>query len=266
MAERIPLLAFTVAGPMGHFRKFYSNTSALTYPFPPRTTLMGLIAGLLGKPRDSYYTSLDSERLWITLRILSPVRVRTFTVNYLHTKQAGQFYDRKGAGTQIPMGWVLPHPPARCLRYRVYVSTPDPKLWNELERVFTQRTFHWPPYLGISEALAWIEPKVWIGEVAYESFREEILLATPAVQHHEIRLSLKHGQRILLDRFVLDLTEKPYRSPRKIVDMIYEEKGRPLQIHVPYPVFRLPKDDEVKEEEKVFGAFWRDPEMFHDST
>ena len=41
----IPLVAFTLAGPMAHFRKFYTTTSALTYLFPPRTTLMGLVAG-----------------------------------------------------------------------------------------------------------------------------------------------------------------------------------------------------------------------------
>lgn len=250
MAERIPLLAFTLTGPMGHFRKFYSNTSALTYPFPPPTTLRGLVAGLLGRRRDTYYEDLSSERLWIAVRMLAPVRIRTYTVNYLFTKN-NALYD-KGAGTQIPMGWVLPRPPARRLRYRVYVSTPDRSLWDALERTFSRRTFHWPPYLGITEALAWIESDLWIGEVSYAVHEEPVPLLTPVVQHPEMRLEPEPGIRLLLDRCTLDFLPRPYRAPRAVVHVVYEDTGKPFRAHLPYPVFTLP------EEQGGYWAFFQD--------
>jgi len=256
MTKQIPLLAFTIAGPMGHFRKFYSNTSALTYPFPPHTTLMGLIAGLLGEERDTYYETLASERLWIAVRMSTPVRIRTYTVNYLFTKN-NKIYD-KGQGTQIPVGWVLPRPPARVLHYRVYISTPDISLWERLRDIFSQRRFHWPPYLGITEALAWIERDVWVGEVPYCRCEEPILLGTPVICHPKMKLRLDKNQTVhlLLDRFTLDMCGKPYRSPRKTVEILYEAEGRPFRICLPYPVFPLP--GESGKEEKIFGAFFRE--------
>ena len=40
------ILTFRLQGKMAHFRRYYSNSSALTYTIPPRTTVLN-IAGLL---------------------------------------------------------------------------------------------------------------------------------------------------------------------------------------------------------------------------
>jgi len=255
MAEKIPLLAFTLSGPMGHFRKFYTNTSALTYPFPPRTTLMGLIAGLLGEERDTHYEKLSSERLWTAVRMMVPVRIRTYTLNYLFTK-GGKFYD-KGQGTQIPVAWVLPRLPEKVIRFRVYVSSPDSELWERLVDVFRSRHFHWPPYLGVTEALAWIEEDIWIGEVEYKVHEKPVLVGTPVIKHAYMELCFEksQGTRLLVDHFTLDMLSKPYRSPKKTVEVLYEAEGRPFGVFLPYPVFSLP---DVSYKEEVFGAFFRE--------
>lgn len=255
MTERIPLLAFTLSGPMGHFRKPYSTTSALTYPFPPPTTLIGTIAGLLGYPRDTYYEELTSETLWLAVRMLTPVRIQTLTVNYLFTK-GGMLYD-KGRGTQIPMGWVFPAPPARRIRYRIYVSSPDPGLWERLVEIFRRRTFHWPPYLGITEALAWVEPDVWVGEVAYQTSEEAVSVVTPMIRDPRIAIHLEAQKvRLLLDRFPLDLRSTPYRNPRETVDILYEERGKPFRVQLPYPMFEIPDKGE-RDGPPWFGVFLR---------
>ncbi|MDQ7032460.1 MAG: CRISPR-associated protein Cas5 [Desulfonauticus sp.] len=252
MSKEIPLMAFTIAGPMAHFRKFYTNTSALTYPFPPRTTLMGLVAGLLGRKKDSYYESLSSERLWIGVRICTPIRIRTYTVNYLFTK-GNTLYD-KGMGTQIPMGWVLPREPFRVLRYRVYLSTPDTELWREIINVFSSKKFCWPPYLGISEAAAWIEPDIWIGKTTYRQKDDYLLVGTPIILHSQMELRLDDNRpvKLLLDKFTLDILPHPYRSTEKTVEILYEKDGKPFWVRLPYPVFLLPDT----KEENIFGTFF----------
>lgn len=254
MRETIPLAALTLRGSMAHFRKFYATTSALTYPFPPRTTLMGLVAGLLGRNRDTYYEAFRSENLWVSVRILVPVRIRAFTVNYLFTK-GGALYS-EGRGTQIPLHWVLPRPPHRTLAYRVYVSTPDSGLWEEMVRVFREGTFRWPAYLGITEAMAWISD-IWIGETELFLPEEPVTLVTPFPHHPDLRLGLggATGHRaLLLDEFTEDfVSAEPggwwKRVPRRTITLMFEEAGRPVQVYVPYPVFRIPED------EGVAGAF-----------
>jgi len=54
------VLTFELCGKIAHFRKFYSNASALSYTIPPRTTILGILASVLEMPRDSYYCS-DTE-------------------------------------------------------------------------------------------------------------------------------------------------------------------------------------------------------------
>ena len=48
------ILIFDIKGPMAHFRKFYTNSSSLSYLFPPRTVVAGIIAGILGLPSERF--------------------------------------------------------------------------------------------------------------------------------------------------------------------------------------------------------------------
>lgn len=177
---------------------------------------------------------------------------------YFFIKDKNKILYDKGRGTQIPVEWVLPQPPARTLRYRVYLSTPDTSFWKKLVDVFSRKHFRWPPYLGVTEALAWIERDIWIGEVPYGRYEEPILLGTPVICHPEMALRLDGNQalRLLLDRFTLDMSSEPYRSPRKTVEVLYEAEGRPFRIRLPYPVFPLP--DDSGKNEKIFGVFFRE--------
>ncbi len=244
--KRIPLVAFTIAGPMAHFRKFYTTTSALTYLFPPRTTLMGLVAGMLGFERDNYYEKLSSRKLWVAVRMLTPVRKRTFTLNYLFTKD-NKLYER-GQGTQIPVEWVLAKPPYRIVRYRVYLSSPDEILMEKIVDRFKKQNFIWPVYLGVSEALGWIED-IWIGETLWGEQINAVPLGTPIIHTQDISLKIEEGLRLFLDRITQDFRVKPYRSPVRTIVLIFEANGKPFIVQVPYPVFELPDFS------GVFGSF-----------
>lgn len=54
-------LCFTVSGPFAHFRRIDATTEKLTYRVIPRTTVAGLLAAILGEPRDSYYDTFSRE-------------------------------------------------------------------------------------------------------------------------------------------------------------------------------------------------------------
>ncbi|MEW6070945.1 MAG: CRISPR-associated protein Cas5, partial [Candidatus Thermoplasmatota archaeon] len=41
-------LVFTIKGQFAHWRKWFTTTSPLTYSFPPRTAVIGLIGAILG--------------------------------------------------------------------------------------------------------------------------------------------------------------------------------------------------------------------------
>ena len=70
------VLIFDLSGKMAHFRKYYTNSSSLTYYFPPRTVIIGLIAGLIGKERDSYYEIFSKDKAYVGISIKSNIQSR----------------------------------------------------------------------------------------------------------------------------------------------------------------------------------------------
>ena len=82
----LSVIAFDIKGKMAHFRKYYSNSSCLSYFIPPRTTIIGIIAGLLGRPRDEYYEEFSLEQCNIGIAVLSSLKKIIYKVNYLHVE------------------------------------------------------------------------------------------------------------------------------------------------------------------------------------
>ncbi len=145
------ILIFEVCGNMAHFRKFYTNSSSLSYMFPPRTAVTGLIAAMLGRERDTYYEEFSSENCHIAVSVRTKLRKIIQTVNYLQTKGLGGLNGSKGH-TQIPLEILLPE--EDMIVYRIYFTHKDEDLLKELEeRLETGRLFY-PIYLGMSEFIA----------------------------------------------------------------------------------------------------------------
>ena len=156
------LILFDLAGPMAHFRRFYSNSSSLSYSFPPRTTICGLIAGILGMPRDSYYECFSTKRCGIGVSLRTPVRKIVQTVNYVRTKGLPEV-DANSGHTQVPLELVQPVVGNKKLTYRIYFWHEDDRLMEKLWRQLRERRFIYPPYLGITECPAEI-PWATLGE------------------------------------------------------------------------------------------------------
>lgn len=100
------ILSFTITGKLAHFRKYYANNTALSFTIPPRTTLMGLVAGVMGWPKDSYYEKLSSEHFRFGVKVLTPIKKSFQRLNYLSIKKTGDISksldsDFRGRGGRI---------------------------------------------------------------------------------------------------------------------------------------------------------------------
>ena len=155
------ILIFDIKGQMAHFRKFYTNSSSLSYLFPPRTVLAGIIAGILGLPSERfskdktsiYYELLNKNNCFIGLGLKSKIRKIMQTVNYSFTKtQNNQILF--GKPTQIPLEILLDKKFGNEITYRIYFSHNDEKIYKDLKKIIEMDKFAYPPYLGISEFLA----------------------------------------------------------------------------------------------------------------
>lgn len=116
------ILRFDIAGKFAHFRKYYANNTALSYSLPPRTSVTGLLAALVGLPKDSYYREFSSEYLRVGIRIVSPIKKTFHRLNHLKVENAIDFQGGKGH-TQTPFE-VITGLDLRTdlVRYRIYLS------------------------------------------------------------------------------------------------------------------------------------------------
>lgn len=237
------LLVFDLKGLMAHFRKFYTNSSSLSYSFPPRTALAGLLASLLGRERDSYYDDFSLEKARIGVALKTPVRKVVQTVNYLFTKD-WKLYDR-GQGTQIPVEWVLPSQPHSTLCYRIYFAHVKPELVEEAYCLLSEGRYCYPLYLGVTECPAWVE-----GPRLYDA-REMVLKIDPPepvplgtvvpVPRLSGDLVLQPGLQIYKDRFPFDFF--PGRLLRATGEVFWEAEGRPLYLRPRGLTFRVAEEE-----------------------
>lgn len=116
------MLSFDLKGKFAHFRKYYANNTALSFSIPPRTTLMGIVAAILGLPRDSYYQALGPGKVRFAVRPLTPLKKSFHRLNLLKVEGASDFRGQKGR-VQTPFEIVTGRDLKRdIVAYRVYVS------------------------------------------------------------------------------------------------------------------------------------------------
>jgi CRISPR-associated protein Cas5h len=69
MTSYLQAVSFRLSGTIAHFRKFYTNASALSYGIPPRTVISGMMASVLEIQRDQYYDLFSLQRISIAVRV-----------------------------------------------------------------------------------------------------------------------------------------------------------------------------------------------------
>ncbi|MHA1221888.1 MAG: type I-B CRISPR-associated protein Cas5b [Candidatus Heimdallarchaeaceae archaeon] len=166
-------LVFDIYGEFAHFRSYDTTRENMSYPFPPRTAIIGLIGGILGLERNTYWVDSPIKDANIAIQILSPIWRSSIRVNYLHTKypivlpssikilMAKDPFDvnKKGSrGFNAPVNINI----LRSVKYRIFFSSKDEDLMKQLLNRLINRKYCFPPYLGHANMLAEIN---FIGKV-----------------------------------------------------------------------------------------------------
>lgn len=139
------VLQFKISGFMAHFRKVFSNSTSLSYFFPPRTTVVGMLAAALGRDRDSYYEEFSKLEIAVIPRV--PLRKLVFGEDYLDTDAVNEEALR-GLKDRVPTTkeFVFSE---RGLTYEIWIT-------NGAEFEKALRSPSYPLSLGPANLLAWI--------------------------------------------------------------------------------------------------------------
>jgi CRISPR-associated protein Cas5h len=150
------VVCFEYKAKYGHFLRAEANANGVTYPVPPRTALLGLIAAVLGLPKDALAHELAEalvavggsvpHRFWHrTIVRKDPPAPLSWRI-----KKTDKGSSSEQRPFRFPQEWLwLPH-------YRVWASLPgayQPDLAGRLR----DRRWHFTPCMGLSEMLAELE-------------------------------------------------------------------------------------------------------------
>lgn len=147
------ILIFDISSEYGHFRKFNTTTSPLTYSIPTRTAVVGIIGAILGLEREisegKYRDGIEpiqekfsKENTDIAIQIINPVKKVNIGFNLLNTKDS--FFNIKNR-TQIEFELL------KDAKFRIYFAMNDKDVFNELAERIKNHKYHFSPYLGLSQ-------------------------------------------------------------------------------------------------------------------
>lgn len=158
-------LSFTVRSSWAHFKRVGRSVTKQTYRIPPRTTIAGMLAAIVGCDRDSYYDVFAGDRSAIAVTPLTDLRTVNIPTTGLGTdpdqsvtKTAGSrrsyalTYQDTQSDRQLHAYEVIADPV-----YRIDVAVEDEKFYETLRERLSTGESYYPPSLGKSEYLCTID-------------------------------------------------------------------------------------------------------------
>lgn len=234
------VLSFYLKAKMAHFRRFYSNSSSLTYSIPPRTTICGIIAGLMGYERDSYYEIFSRDNCGITVAPKSKIKKLVQTVNLLKVENRNELNGSSGFHTRTATEMIMPYDiKKQNVSYQVWFSHNDNSIMDEMRKILCSCQ---PAYqsrgismaLGTAYNLGWIE---YVGEFEGKKLNggnisAQIMSAIPQkiVKNIEIKNMINTDYRLIREEIPLEFDSNRCITKGSLCNMIFDLNGNPIPV------------------------------------
>jgi CRISPR-associated protein Cas5h len=234
----LKVLVFDISGEYGHFRKFNTTSSPLTYAIPTRLALSGILGAILGIERElspgvfregvvPLNEVFSRELAWFGVQILRPISKVNIGFNLLDTgKSASSFFNIENR-TQIEFE-LLKNP-----KFRIYFSHSDESVFDDVERRVKNVSHHFTPYLGLSQFTATVE---WVSledatQVEPETTEEYIEIRT-AVNLSKLKVEglVKFETDASCTTDTLPMSMRRDRVVSEYAEVLMERSGKPILV------------------------------------
>jgi CRISPR-associated protein Cas5h len=254
------ILSFDISGKFAHFRKFYSNSTALSFTLPPRTTIIGILAGMLGREKESYYEEFSSDKIRISASLKSLIKKQIHRLNYLKVEAPADFRGKK-LHVQTPFEVVSSKRINKePLVYRIYLSyyEESKNLFEEIREKMEGKNFAYSLSLGTAFFLANIENvKIYSSdEISEKTANNEIINFNSAVNSEKV-VELSFDRNTVKDFFIeeeqmpADFKGNYDRETVKMNKLIYIDGGKILPVRFTGNYFEI-----TTVESKINIDFW----------
>ena len=230
-----PVVVFDYCGRFGHFLRAEASASALSYPVPPRTVLLGVIGAVLGLEKDTPQDLIGDARIAVSGKNprthwhRAKFRKDPPTALPMRIKVRAKGSDKPERATLIKQEWLIkPH-------YRVTASLPEPFHEQLVERLKT-RAWHYCPSLGLSEMIAELK---FIAEGTAHPLEAQSVQCQSVVAQDNAELD---GQQFVKNSLEIQIVRMPRAVTSERVfshaNYLVERRGRPIPVETS-AAFRL---------------------------
>ncbi|MBD3211460.1 MAG: type I-B CRISPR-associated protein Cas5 [Candidatus Lokiarchaeota archaeon] len=163
------ILIYDIYSSYGCFKKYYTTSSILTYDFPPKTSLIGMVGSILGYNRNSKeIKKLNDTKIGVC--ILNPINKIHQGINWLNTKvknvkkiedeiqsyfepikkySNNDFYGFVGINKNKPSSLQLLKNP----KFRIFLSIENFDEYPKFSNSIRNHHYYYSPYMGQTEFL-----------------------------------------------------------------------------------------------------------------
>ncbi|TDA65885.1 MAG: CRISPR-associated protein Cas5 [Clostridia bacterium] len=236
------VLVFSLRGKLAHFRQPDTTVTQATYPFPPRPTLQGLLAAIMGIDYDSreWPRFLAGEH-YLGLALLAPVRTVCMQMSLLGKGFVSG--DTTGAFNRPTVMEMLVSP-----HYRVYYSGEAMKALEE-KLAGHQSVFH--TYLGSAFCLTFPEYDYSCTAKVIAPAEGEVVRLTSVVPREIVaKVEIEGGAAYAAAR-AMPYRHRGDRTFTGTATVFYETRGGPLPVtfrtgaSLPYMLVKMPSGEVV---------------------
>ena len=211
------ILIFDIWGEFGHFKKFYTTSSPLTFSVPPPTAIYGILGAILGLSKNDYLNHINGRTTNVAIQILKPIKKTRMTLNLIDTKNLGSFHLIK-TRTQIKTEF-LKNP-----AYRLFINMNNEDLFNKLITKVKNKENHYTVSLGLANLLANFS-YVGLEEAQPVDNSDKVNTATLSENIEEIEI--KEGKKYFKEKLPIDMNLE--REPLAYKDVVMELNGNSLE-------------------------------------
>lgn len=231
-------LSLTIAADWGHFRCIDRTVTKQTYRVPPRTTIAGMLAAIVGVGRDGYYDVFADDVSAVSVRFGSAVRTVAMPSLGLGTNPDETFADAGGTGNRTVKVQFPDSTDNRQLHgyhylvdpvYHVDVAVEDPSFYGTLRHRLRNGESYYTPSMGLSELLMTVS---WRGEHEPTHVAESDTVEVESVLPDAVESIVPTpGQTYAVERVPgFMTTDATQRKTSGFVDYAFTKDESPLEV------------------------------------
>jgi len=242
------MLIFDISSKFASFKKFYTNSSSMSYLFPPRTVLEGIIGAIIGYDFNSYYEKLNFKNALISAVPKTKIRTYMSNLNYIKMTERNVFFKKSDNGfikndeysyTQIPFEFLLPEQFSEDITYRIYFFSKDNILMSGLRERVKNNNPKYPVSLGNANMLASLK-FIADGKIYKNETGEPIRINSPSPMEYIKNISMDNY--IHMQKDIIPVSFDKNRYP-KTMAYIFERDGKDYNIYTDKPAIKIEYDN-----------------------